>query len=76
MKSNTRIAFIVDALPAVGGGERTVFTALEIFPQADIFTLVYNKAAFANTPIVGKKLLLRIWINCRMRTHIIVCSCR
>ncbi len=57
MKSNARIAFIVDALPAVGGGERTLFTALEIFPQADIFTLVYNKPAFANTPIVGKKIV-------------------
>src|SRR5512138_84983 len=55
MKSNLRIAFIVDALPAVGGGEKTLFTALEVFPQADIFTLIFNKDAFANTPIADKK---------------------
>ena len=54
MKFNSRIAFIVDALPAVGGGEKTLFTALEIFPQADIFTLVYNRSAFADSPIAGK----------------------
>lgn len=57
MKSDPRIAFIVDALPAVGGGEKTLFAALEIFPQADIFTLVYNKRAFANTPIAGKEIV-------------------
>ncbi|HSK87114.1 MAG TPA: hypothetical protein VK880_02075, partial [Anaerolineales bacterium] len=57
MKSDPRIAFIVDALPAVGGGEKTLFAALEVFPQADIFTLVYNKSAFANTPIAGKEIV-------------------
>ncbi len=56
MKSNPRIAFIVDALPAMGGGEKTLLTALEIFPQADIFTLIYNKDAFAGTPIADKKI--------------------
>ncbi|HSA99530.1 MAG TPA: glycosyltransferase [Anaerolineales bacterium] len=57
MKSNARIAFIVDALPALGGGEKTLFTALEVFPQADIFTLVYNKSAFVNSPIADKKIV-------------------
>lgn len=57
MKSNPRIAFITDALPALGGGEKTLFTALEVFPQADIFTLIYNKSAFANTPIARKKIV-------------------
>jgi glycosyltransferase involved in cell wall biosynthesis len=57
MKSDPRIAFIVDALPAIGGGEKTLFTALEVFPQADIFTLVYNQSAFANSPIAGKKII-------------------
>src|SRR5574339_825655 len=57
MKPDPRIAFIVDALPAVGGGEKTLFAALEVFPQADIFTLVYNKDAFANTPIAGKEIV-------------------
>ena len=57
MRSSPRIAFIVDALPAIGGGEKTLFAALEVFPQADIFTLIYNRKAFANTPIAMKKVV-------------------
>jgi glycosyltransferase involved in cell wall biosynthesis len=55
MKSEPRIAFIVDALPAIGGGEKTLFAALEVFPQADIFTLIYNQEAFAGSPIAQKE---------------------
>ena len=54
MISKPRIAFVVDALPAVGGGEKTLFTALEVFPQADVFTLIYNKDAFTDTPLKNK----------------------
>jgi glycosyltransferase involved in cell wall biosynthesis len=57
MSSEPRIAFVLDALPAVGGGEKTLFTALEVFPQADIFSLIYNKPAFANTPIASRKVI-------------------
>lgn len=57
MKSNPRIAFIIDALPAIGGGEKTLFAALEVFPQADIFTLIYNKDAFTNTLIAKKQVV-------------------
>jgi hypothetical protein len=57
MSSKPRIAFILDALPAIGGGEKTLFAALEIFPQADIFTLVYNKREFTQTPIASKKII-------------------
>jgi glycosyltransferase involved in cell wall biosynthesis len=57
MKSNPQIAFIVDALPAVGGGEKTLFAALEVFPQADIFTLMYNKPAFESTPLADKEIV-------------------
>jgi len=55
MKSNSRIAFIVDALPSIGGGEKVLFSALEAFPHAEIFTLVYNKKVFANTPLANRK---------------------
>ena len=51
MKSNPRIAFIIDTLPSIGGGEKTLFAALEIFPGAELFTLIYNKDVFADTPI-------------------------
>jgi glycosyltransferase involved in cell wall biosynthesis len=57
MSSKPRIAFILDALPSIGGGEKTLFAALEIFPQADIFTLIYNRKAFVETPIVRKKVI-------------------
>src|ERR1043165_3531246 len=57
MKSDLRIAFILDALPAVGGGEKTLFAALEVFPQADVFTLIYNKPAFVHTPVAEKEIV-------------------
>jgi hypothetical protein len=56
MQSEPRVAFIIDALPALGGGEKVLFTALEAYPHADIFTLVYNQAAFVNTPLAAKKI--------------------
>ena len=56
MPSSPRIAFILDALIAIGGGEKTLFAALEAYPQADIFTLVYNRPAFANTSIADKRI--------------------
>ena len=51
MKSEPRIAFVTDALPIIGGAEKTLFAALECFPNADIFTLIYNKKVFVNTPL-------------------------
>lgn len=57
MNARPRIAFVVDALPAIGGGEKTLFTALELFPDADIFTLVYNRKAFGNTPLSEKGII-------------------
>lgn len=56
MKSNSRIAFIVDALPSIGGGEKVLFSALEAFPHADIYTLVYNKNFFTDTPLANRKI--------------------
>ena len=57
MSSKQQMAFVVDALPAMGGGERTLFAALELFPQADVFTLIYNKNAFRETPIANKEII-------------------
>ena len=45
------VAFVVDALPAMGGGERVVSQALELFPDAPLYTLFYNPAAFTHTRI-------------------------
>lgn len=60
MTFNLRIAFVLDALPAIGGGEKTLFAALEDFPQADIFTLIYNRPAFVNTPIAGNRIMTSV----------------
>jgi glycosyltransferase involved in cell wall biosynthesis len=57
MNSKPRIAFVLDALPAIGGGEKTLFAALEAFPQADVFTLIYNKKEFAGSPIAHKNII-------------------
>ena len=51
MISEPRIAFVIDALPSLGGAEKVLFTALEVFPQADVFTLVYNRSVFSNTEL-------------------------
>src|SRR5688572_25904257 len=56
MKSDRRIAFVIDALPSLGGAEKVLFTALEIYPQADIFTLIYNREVFKNTPIAEREI--------------------
>jgi len=56
MKSDPRIAFVIDSLPSLGGGEKVLFTALEIYPCADVFTLVYNRDAFIRTPIANKEI--------------------
>ena len=50
------IAFVVDALPGMGGGERVLLAALELFPDVPIYTLVYNPRAFANTPIADHQI--------------------
>ena len=57
MSSKLRIAFVLDALPAIGGGEKTLFAALEAFSQADVFTLIYNKKEFAASPIAHKNII-------------------
>ncbi len=55
MRFEPRIAFVTDALLSLGGAEKTLFAALESFPKADVFTLVYNRAAFASTPLAGTR---------------------
>ncbi len=54
MTTSPRIAFITDALTALGGAEKVLFTALECFPQAQVYTLIYDKSKFTNTPLAGR----------------------
>ncbi len=47
----TEIAFVVDALAGTGGAEKVLMAALEVFPGAPVYALVYNPGPFAQTPI-------------------------
>ncbi len=58
MRSEARIAFVTDALPVIGGAEKTLFAALECFPRADVFTLIYNKQGFVNTPLESRQIFI------------------
>ena len=49
MNADLRVAFVQDALPFLGGAEKVLEAALEVFPAAPIFTLVYNRGAFTDT---------------------------
>ena len=56
MKSDRPIAFVIDSLPSLGGAEKVLFTALEMYPQADLFTLIYNREVFHNTPVAHREI--------------------
>ena len=44
-----KVAFVVDALSVMAGGERVILRALELFPGAPVYTMAYNPTVFANT---------------------------
>lgn len=69
MTSKPRIAFVLDALPSIGGGEKTLFAALESFPQADVFTLIYNKPAFEQTVLARRKIITS-YLDCLPFAHV------
>jgi glycosyltransferase involved in cell wall biosynthesis len=51
MTDEIKIAFVQDALPFQGGAEKVLEAALEAFPSAPIYTLVYREAAFRGSAI-------------------------
>jgi len=57
MPVNSKIAFVMDALPSIGGAEKVLMAALELFPDAPIYTLVYNRDKFENTPIARRQVV-------------------
>jgi glycosyltransferase involved in cell wall biosynthesis len=46
-----RMALVQDALPFIGGAERSLSAVLELYPRAPIFTVIYNKEAFSGNLI-------------------------
>ncbi len=54
MDPNLKIAFVHDALPFWGGAEKVLAAALEVFPQAELYTLVYQAASFRDSIIARR----------------------
>src|SRR5262245_39051406 len=68
MKTEPRIAFVIDSLPSLGGAEKVLFTALESWPRADIFTLIYNAPLFIDTPLAERDVTTS-WLNAVPLAH-------
>ncbi len=43
-----RVAIVADQMISFGGADREMFSILKIFPDADIFTIVFNRVAYPN----------------------------
>lgn len=57
MSRDPKIVFVQDALPFLGGAERVLSAAWEIYPDAPLYTLLHSQEAFQNTPIAGKTVI-------------------
>lgn len=57
MNAEREVAFVIDALPVMGGSEKVLLAALEVFPRARIYTLVYHPEKFVGTPLSGRKIV-------------------
>lgn len=62
MGAELKTAFVVDALAAMGGGEKVLLSALELFPGAPVYTLAYNPRVFAHT-ILSQHPVIPSFIN-------------
>lgn len=62
MKGSPKVALVQDALPFLGGAERVLEAVWELFPQAPLYTLVYNQPAFESTPF-AQKTIIPSWMN-------------
>jgi glycosyltransferase involved in cell wall biosynthesis len=53
--STPSVALVQDALPFLGGAERVLESVLDLYPAAPLYTLVYNPAAFRDTPFAARE---------------------
>ena len=51
----TEVAFVVDVLAGIGGAEKVLSAALELFPRAPIYTLLYDPRPFEHTAIASRQ---------------------
>lgn len=57
MPKNSNVAIVVDALSILGGSEKVLMAALELFPRAPVYTLVYDRQLFTHTPLAQHKVI-------------------
>jgi glycosyltransferase involved in cell wall biosynthesis len=55
MNMKPKIALVVDALPGLGGAEKVLMAVSEMLPEAPVYTLVYNRRAFAGTVLAKRQ---------------------
>lgn len=53
MPGKPRVAIVQDALPFIGGAERVLESALELFPGSPVYTLVYRPEQFKGSRIAS-----------------------
>ena len=75
MNAGPRVALVQDALPYMGGAERVLEAVLEIFPDAPIFTLVFNRrrfkgTVFENHPVYSSFIDRLPWSNRHYRNYL------
>jgi glycosyltransferase involved in cell wall biosynthesis len=57
MSADMNVAFVVDALPVMGGSEKVLLAAIELFPRARIYTLLHRPEKFLGTPLEGRDIV-------------------
>jgi len=55
MDPHMKVALVHDALPFIAGAERVLEAALELFPDAPVYTLVYNRRRFEGTLLAKRR---------------------
>ncbi len=62
MGRSPTVVFVQDALPFLGGAERVLAAAWEIFPNAPLYTLMYGEQTFEST-VFSNKTVFPSFIN-------------
>jgi glycosyltransferase involved in cell wall biosynthesis len=63
-----KVALVLDALAGIGGGERVFLTALELFPDAPVYTLTYAPQVFRDT-LVARHPVMPTFIDRLPQAH-------
>src|SRR5512135_3491805 len=75
MPDTLKVALVIDALASFTGAERVLAHVMEMYPDAPIYTLAYDAAAFAGRPIASRQVhtswIQRLpWGRRRYRTYL------